>query len=70
VTQQRSLRVGDTAEEQSRRRRTADSEGRRTVEEARGGHGTPAATAGAGPWRRGGRGGGADAAVSRRDERE
>ena len=29
--------MGDTAEEQSRRRRTADSEGRRTVEEARGG---------------------------------
>jgi len=29
--------VGDTAEEQSRRRRTADSEGQRTVEEARGG---------------------------------
>jgi len=43
--------VGDTAEEQSRRRRTADSEGRRTVEEARGGRGTPAATAGAGPCR-------------------
>ena len=31
--------MGDTAEEQSRRRRTADSEGRRTVEEARGGGG-------------------------------
>jgi len=37
--------VGDTAVEQSRRRRTADSEGRRTVEEARGGRGTPAADA-------------------------